>query len=384
MVDGTRPSLLILSFSPLARDARVLKQIRRFASIYDVTTCGYGPPPDPRCPHLEIDPSAGVDLDGRLITVHAYRRVHRAVPAVRAARGLLRGRAFDLVIANDLEAVPLAFDVAAPQRVLADLHEFSPRMHEENEAWRRRIGPYYRWLARRFAARAGAATTVSQGLATAYAQETGVQCRVVTNAAPYAELAPTPVGDRIRLVHSGACLRNRHLDVMLDAVERATVAVTLDLYLTPNDPGFLAELRDRAAEIDGVRVLDAVPYEQLVSTLNGYDVGVHVLPPVNFNNRWALPNKVFDYVQARVGLLIGPSPEMAALVASHGLGVVVDGFDAAALAAGIDGLNADQVGGFKAAAHGVAAELGADSQIDIWAELLTELGGVETNPKGGS
>ena len=38
-----RPTLLILSFSPIASDARVLKQVRMLAQDHDVTTCGYGP-----------------------------------------------------------------------------------------------------------------------------------------------------------------------------------------------------------------------------------------------------------------------------------------------------------------------------------------------------
>ena len=72
--------MLILSFSPLAGDARVLKQIRHFAPLFDVTTCGYGPSPHPDVEHLEIPASAGVELDGRLITLRAYRAVHARVP----------------------------------------------------------------------------------------------------------------------------------------------------------------------------------------------------------------------------------------------------------------------------------------------------------------
>ena len=38
--------LLIISFSPIARDARVLKQVRLFTPKYEVTTCGFGPAPE--------------------------------------------------------------------------------------------------------------------------------------------------------------------------------------------------------------------------------------------------------------------------------------------------------------------------------------------------
>ena len=377
----TVTTMLIFSLSPLAGDARVLKQIRHFAAEYQVTTCGYGPSPDPRVEHIEV-PRASEGLDGRLITAHAYAAAYRRIPAIRAARAALAGRGpgkrgFDVAIADDIQAAPVVYDLVDPRHVLLDLHEYSPLLNEEHPAWKRRIGPYYAWLVRKYAPRAGAVTTVGRGLAAQYERVFGVHAQVVTNAAPYAELPVGPVGEVIRLVHSGACLRNRRLDLLVDAVARARVPVTLDLFLTANDPGFLAELRARAAAPgSAVTVHDPVPYPELVATLNGYDVGVHVLPPVNFNNRNALPNKIFDYVQARLALLVGPTPEMAQMVQDFDLGVVTSDFTAAALADALDTLTPDRVAGYKAASARAARELSAQSQISIWDRLVRGLTGL--------
>ncbi|GAB2454369.1 glycosyltransferase family 1 protein [Xylanimonas ulmi] len=371
----TRPTMVIVAFSPLARDARVLKQIRHFADHYAVTTVGYGPVPDPRVEHLELPASSQNELDGRLITLRAYRLAHRAVPAVRATRALLRGRRFDVGIADDVETIPVVFGVVDRTSVLADLHEYSPRLHEENAAWNRRIAPYYAWLTRRFAARSGVVTTVGQGLADEYLRSEGVRCQVVTNAAPYAELAPAPVGGNIRLVHSGACLRNRQLMEMIDAVAASSTPVSLDLYLTPNDPQYLQELRDRAASLSNVRVNDAVPYESLVATLNGFDVGIALIPPVTFSYRWSLPNKLFDYVQARLAVAIGPSPEMARIVEDHRLGPIADGFATGDLTNLLDALTPEAVTRFKAASHAAARELSAGTQIAVWERLVRSLPG---------
>ena len=373
MSGSPRPSLLIISFSRLASDARVLKQIKRFAGIYDVTTCGYGPRPDPRVEHVRIEDEHWRTHHGRYITLRTYPLAHRLTPKAVEARAKLRGRRFDLAIANDPDTIPLAFSFVPQRRVLADLHEYSPRLHEDDDVWRSRIGPYYAWLCRRYGTRAGAATTVSQGLADEYQREIGLRCEVVTNAAPFADLRPGPVGDRIRLVHSGACLRNRQLMLLLDAVELSSAPVSLDLYLAPNDPGYLDELRSRAGALPHVRVNDAVPYAELVPLLNGFDVGVHLLPPVNFNNAWALPNKFFDYVQARLGLLVGPSPEMASVTTQRGLGLVAQGFTAEDLAAQIDRLTPETVASFKAASDRAARPLAADAQVDVWERTLASL-----------
>jgi alkanesulfonate monooxygenase SsuD/methylene tetrahydromethanopterin reductase-like flavin-dependent oxidoreductase (luciferase family) len=158
---------------------------------------------------------------------------------------------------------------------------------------------------------------------------------------------------------------------MLDAVDRVTRPVTLDLYLTENDPGLIAELRDRQS--DRVRLHAPVPYSELIRTLSEYDVGVFVLPPINFNYRWALPNKLFDFVQARLGIIVGPSPEMARVVERHGLGAVADGFSADDLAREIEALTTERVAEWKAASDRAAVELSSETQVRVWRDAVDAL-----------
>lgn len=370
----TRPSLLILSFSPIASDARVLKQVRLFVSELDVTTCGYGPAPDGVVEHLEIPAEAEHwRKDRRWLLTRRFPRVLESNAAVRATRELLAGRRFDVVLANDVDTVPLALDHGA--RVHADLHEYSPRQNTELRRWRWFVAPYVRWLCRRFVTRADSVTTVGRGIAAEYAREFGIRADVVTNATPFAALEPGPTAPEgpLRLVHAGVALRGRNLAALVAAAVATRTDVTLDLFLVPNDPGYLAELRTMAAGSERVRIHDPVPYEELVGTLHGFDVGVHVLPPVNFNNANALPNKFFDFVQARLGVIVGPSPEMARLVREHGLGVVTADFSVEALTAVLDSLVPEQVTGWKQAAHAAARPLSADTQVEVWREAISAL-----------
>jgi len=369
-----RPSLLIVSFSPIASDARVLKQVRLFAGRYDVTTLGYGPRPDGVVEHLQVPGElASRPPHPRLLVARAYSLLYRRTPEVAWARAALRGRRWDVVLADDVETVPLALATKPRGGVHADLHEFSPRLHEENAGWARWVRPYIVWMCRRHVRRADSWTTVSGGLAREYEKDFGFRPTLVTNAAPYVEAEPHPTGSPVRLVHSGACLRNRHLDVLVDAVERSGADVELHLYLTPNDPGHLAELAARAEQVANVVVHAPVPYDELAATLRGYDVGVHVLPPVSFNNAWALPNKIFDYVQARLGVVVGPSPEMAEVVRSTGIGTVTADFSATALAETLRELNPRQVDAWRAASHAHARELSAEEQEHGWADAVDAL-----------
>lgn len=366
--------MLILSFSPIAGDARVLKQVQRFTRDFDVTTCGYGPAPDGVAEHISIpDEQRYNDLNGRLITLKMYRRAYWRLSAVRWSREHLHGRQFDVAIANDVEAVPVAVELRPRNGVLADLHEYSPRLHDDDPRWFARITPWFEWVVRRYVTRADAWTTVSRGIVDEYEKNFGFRAELVTNATPYQRLSPGDVGNPIRLVHSGACLRKRHLHVMVEAALAASSNVTLDLYLTANDPVYLDELKTLAAGSDRVTVHDPVPYAELLTTLNAYDVGIHVLPATTFNNKLALPNKIFDYLQARLGVLIGPSEEMTYYIGRYGIGEVTTDFSREAITAAMNGLSQESVTGFKQNADRAAEELAGEHQVDIWERIVHSL-----------
>lgn len=370
-----RPRLLIMSFSPLRSDARVLRQITLFAERYAVTTLGYGEAPEGVVEHLRLpDDVVNWHKDRTLLITRRYEAAYRTSPVVRAAAELLRGRelSFDVVLADDVDTVPLALDLCPPGGVHADLHEYHPRQNEENRRWRLFVAPYYRWLVRRYATRADSVTTVGEGIAREYRSRFGIRAGVVVNAPHHVELEPTPVQVPLRLVHSGNAQRHR-LDVILEAMELVTAPMTLDLFLMPNDEAYLAELGSRYAGSDRVRIHPPVAPHELPATLNAHDVGVYVLPPVSFNHLWALPNKVFDFVQGRLALVVGPSPEMAALVRRHHLGVVSDDFSAPALARALDALTEDDVRRFKTASHLAARELSAEQQVQGWARAVDAL-----------
>lgn len=367
--------LLILSFSPIASDARVLKQLDLLRDDFDVTTCGYGEAPPGAVAHVRVPDEMPIWRYPRAdVLLRRYRRAYERNPAIAHARMALTGREFDIVLANDVDAVGLGLELKPSRGVHADLHEYAPRQHEEVWRFRLFVKPFIEWMCRQHVARAASWTTVSSGLAREYERVFGFGPDVVTNAAPYAELEPSGVHAPIRFVHSGAALRNRHLDTLLNGVISSRSAATLDLYLTPNDPAYLSEIRERAETSDGrVIVHDPVPYAELNRTLVAYDIGIHILPPVNFNNRWALPNKIFDYVQARLGVIVGPSPEMAEYVDKYGLGVVTDGFGAEDLAVTIDSIGEHDVVQMKRAAARHARELSSEEQVRVWRRAIDAL-----------
>ena len=150
------PTICIISFSPIARDARVLRQIAALAPQYNLLVVGYDLPP-PRWRDaanvrwFTLEPlrwyewlyRAGFLLAGRVLRLTVFyelwywlNRLHRQ------AFNLVRFLNADLLIANDWHALPLAWRLAvhwnAP--LILDLHEYAPLEWEEQWQWRLHAG----------------------------------------------------------------------------------------------------------------------------------------------------------------------------------------------------------------------------------------------------
>ncbi|MGO4384593.1 glycosyltransferase [Specibacter sp. RAF43] len=371
------PSLLILTFSPIRSDPRVLKQVELFKGRYRVSTCAYGAAPDGVDEHFALpEDSRAWPSDKVGLVSRQYGKVYDGLPAVRAARAILPKGRFDIILANDLNTLPLALDLEPILGVHSDLHEFAPREKEDNLKWRLFIAPFMRWLCSRYLSMAASVTTVSQGIADEYLKDYGTKTGVVTNAAPYAEGTVRPVGEKVRLIHSAAGQRYRKLENFIEAMKDAPDWLTLDMIVMPNEPDYVLELKAQAAAVPSITFRDPVPYRELVATLSEYDVSVVFLPPTNFNLKNALPNKFFEAVQARIGLIIGPSPAMVDLVDQYGLGAITDDFSPESLRRTLYALTPEQIASWKQSADRAARPLSAEAQVRVWAQSIDRIAGL--------
>lgn len=384
---STRPRILCLSLSPIHRDARVLRQLEVLAAVGDVTTVGYGPRPDLATEHLEIPQNlTSLPQTPRgvaLLAARRFRAAELAAPAVAEAQRRLQGHRFDLVVANEARILALAFDVAHGAPVWADMHEWAPEERTQVLSWRLLVAPFMTHLCATYLPRAAAVTTVGGAIAELYRDRFGVEAQVMRNSSPWRDLHPSPTdGSPIRLVHSGGAEPSRNIETIIDVVRELGPGFTLDLLLVPAADGgrYLGTLKERAKGCDRITFRDPVRPHELPDALNVYDVGVHWIPPTQTNARLALPNKFFDYVQARLAVAIGPSVEMATLVDKYGLGFVSESFEPADCAASLRALDAESVRAAKAASDAASRELSFEADAAVGAGIIERLLG----PRGAS
>jgi glycosyltransferase involved in cell wall biosynthesis len=357
-----------MCYSAVGSDARVTKQIRWLeAAGFRVDILSRGP--------------QHPDASGQAYTIGEPEHRHQFIVnallpwPLRFRAGVerylpteqLQGQIYDLVIVNDLHLLPWAvkaIPAMAAGPVVLDLHEVYAG-NGTGLVQRLLIDPYDDWLLGFINSPVFTSyQTVAEGIADLYRDQYGIERpAVIRNVAPYEELEPSPVDpDNIVLVHHGYASVERGIDLMLDAAVLLEPRFHLVLMVLGDDK-MLAPLRAHPAISSGrAELREPVGVTEVARALNAYDLELIFFPPRFANNTFALPNKFFESVQGRLGVVIGQSPEIVGFVRDHELGIIVDGWHPADLAAALNALSADDIAAMKNGSARAARELSADGE----------------------
>lgn len=370
--------LLIIAFSVIKNDPRVFRQVQSLRDQYQVTVIGLGSCPMSGIDWIAINTPARTLLDrlkyGALLGLRQFESAYWSRAVHLVALSLLGGQKFDLILANDLDALPLALRIAVDSPVLLDAHEYAPLEYEDVFLWRLIVQPYREYLCRTYLRRTKGMLTVCDGLADEYARVYGVKPKLLMNAPTYQYLKPSPVEEGIvRMIHHGAAIPSRHLEQMIEMMQFLDQRFRLDFMLLSANQDYLNHLKKLASGDSRISFVDPVAMLDIPKVSNQYDVGIFLLPPVNFNYKNALPNKLFEFVQARLGIAIGPSPEMARLVERYKLGVVANDFTPQALAKRLNALTTADIVKFKEAANVAALELCFEKNAEVLIDEIQRL-----------
>ena len=113
--------------------------------------------------------------------------------------------------------------------------------------------------------------------------------------------------------------------------------------------------------------------QEIIPVTNQYDIGLFLAPPTTFNLQYTLPNKLFEFIQARLVVAIGPSIEMSKGVKKFNCGVVSKDFDPRSMANELNRLTTEKIMEFKQRSHEAASELNADVNARRIKEIVRDL-----------
>ncbi len=201
-------------------------------------------------------------------------------------------------------------------------------------------------------------TTVCDGIAREYLRNYGIRSKVVYNSPHFKDFYPGVIDNkRIKIIHHGVALKSRHIECMIKMMDFLDERFELNFYLVKENENYFNQLLEISKSNKNIKFHEPVSMNLLPEIINGYDIGLFLLPPVNFNYQHALPNKFFEFVQGRVAVAIGPSPEMAAIVQKYQIGIVAKSFDPQDLAGELSKLDVNELSRFKKESHKAAREL---------------------------
>lgn len=237
---------------------------------------------------------------------------------------------YDFLFANDLDTLPAAFLASRLKRkpLIYDSHELFTEVPELVD--RPSIQKIWVALEKMLLPRLEHMITVNQSIATIFESKYTIKCSVVRNVPVRLNNieahSKTFLGlseDQIMLIIQGSGLNvQRGIEEAVMAMAQIPRAV---LFLV-GDGDVILSVQKLVAQLqlqEQVRFVGRVPYNELLKYTAAADLGLALDKPLSLNYALALPNKVFDYIQAGTPIIASSLVEIEALIHRHDCGVIL-------------------------------------------------------------
>lgn len=143
------------------------------------------------------------------------------------------------------------------------------------------------------------------------------------------------------VIYQGAVNKDRGLEELIQAFTYLPKKYHLllvgsgDVYQTLLEKSLVLELHH-------VHFTGQIPFTELASYTLQADLGVSLEKSTNLNYRFALPNKVFDYIAAGIPILVSPLTELCAILDKHDVGKLLPSHEPKDIANSIESIFADK------------------------------------------
>lgn len=285
----------------------------------------------------------------------------------------------DVVIVHHIWNVPFVYKLfkKTNAKIICNLHEYYPEEHSENSIWVRQSSGYVRYLCDKYIKRMHFCFSVCDSITNKYKEIFGGRYILFRNVKEYFDLKPSCIEENFyHLVHHGIANRSRKIENFIQAVDNSSGRFRLHLFLTSSrsDPSYYSMLEEQAAASRYTEFHAPVPTSEIPAHINKYDIALSIVPNANFNEICMLPNKIFESIQARLMMVVGPSHEMRSLVEGYNVGISLPETSAECLAETLATINKGTIAEFKQRSHLAANELCTEREIQRTITMLSEVG----------
>lgn len=279
---------------------------------------------------------------------------------------------YDLIVVQDLELLPYIYQKGSAKKVLFDAREFYPKHFENKLLWGVLDEPFQRYLCNSYLPRISYGITVSEGLKKAYKLDFDFDCDVYLSLPRYQTIAPTDTTHAIKIIHHGTANPARKIEQMIYAMDGVRDGITLDLMLVGNSK-YLEKLNRLVLKRKNVKIIPPVLFEDIVATLNKYDIGLIFFPNATYNLEHCMPNKLFECIQARIGVIASPLQTMKKFIEDESIGIVTKNFYAESLAEVINDLSIEKVESLKKQANCLAKKYSHEENEKLLTNIIDSM-----------
>ncbi len=143
------------------------------------------------------------------------------------------------------------------------------------------------------------------------------------------------------LIYQGAVNKDRGLEELMEAFTYLPEAYHL-LIIGSGDVHQQLLEKTLELELHRVHFTGQIPFSELETYTIQADLGVSLEKSTNLNYRFALPNKVFDYLASGVPILVSPLTELCGILDKHDVGKLLPSHEPKEIAETIEAIFADQ------------------------------------------
>lgn len=245
----------------------------------------------------------------------------------------------DILLSNDLDTLLANYLIAKIQnkKLVFDSHELFSEIPElVNKKF---VKSFWYQLEKILIPNLKNAYTVCNSIAVHYNNKYGTSFKVIKNLPTFKTLNKSslnviPANKKI-ILYQGAVNIGRGLNLLIDSLNHLENCVLVIIGNGDILPSLQKYIIDKKLESKVIFLGRIKPSKLHTITPNAH-IGVSLEEDLGLNYRYALPNKIFDYIQAEVPILVSDLPEMSAIVKQYKVGEVLTNRTAEELAKSIN------------------------------------------------
>jgi len=244
-----------------------------------------------------------------------------------------------ILVSNDLDTLPANYFVYKIKRLFGnknlklvyDSHELFTEVPELNG--RKLVKKTWLLIENLMLPKIKNTYTVCESISEYYNKKYGIKMQVIQNL-PFCNTDEIPssqinikLPDNKRIIlYQGVLNMGRGIELFIQIIDKIRDAV-LVIAGTGDIERNLKKLVNKKKLSEKVIFTGSIPLENLSALTKKADIGLVLQEDISLSYRYVLPNRLFDFVKAKVPVLASNLPEIKKIVEKERIGLTIKGFD---------------------------------------------------------